>query len=106
MNAFEEVGRQHIKDQIEALESAQPGWLPMFYMTCTYDGDLKAAALLREKYNMPRPAEVASRISVDKTAYVERVAIASAERDHHERMMREDWIYWFGVKLGIVKRPI
>lgn len=104
MSEFEEIGRQHIINQIEALEDAQPGWLPMFYMTCTYDGDLRAAELLREKYDMPRPSKVSARISRDKTKYSERAAIAQAENDHHEQMMRTDWVYWIADKLGFHRK--
>ena len=103
---FAAVGRQHVIEQIEALESSEPGLLPMFYMTCTYEGDIRAAELLRERFEMPRPAEVSARISAAKTAHVERVAIAAAEREVHERMMREDWIYWLGVKLGLRRSPV
>jgi len=104
VSKFEAVGRQHIIDQIEALESAQPGWLPMFCMTCTYEGDLAAAEQLRKAYDMPRPDAVSRRIFADKTRFVERQAIAQAERDHHERRMREDWFYWIGIKTGLIKR--
>lgn len=104
MPDFEAVGRQHIIDQIDALESAQPGLLPMFYMTGAYEYDLAAAEQLRKAYEMPRPDEVTRRISADKTRFAERQAIAQAERDHHERQMREDWFYWLGFKLGIIKK--
>ena len=104
MSKFEAVGRQHIIDQIEALESAEPGWLPMFYFAGSYEADLAAAQCLRKAYDMPRPDEVSRRISTDKTRFVERQAIAQAERDHHERRMREDWLYWIGIKIGLLKR--
>lgn len=103
MDSFEDVGRHYVISQIEELEAAKPGWLPMFYFTCTYDGDIEAARLLREKYDIPRPAEVSQRISADKTKFTELLAIAQAERDHHNFRMKNDWLYWFGVKIGIIK---
>lgn len=104
MSDFAAIGRQHVIDQIEGLEEAQPGWLPMFYMTGSYEGDIQAAEALRHKFDIPRPSEVSVRISQEKIKHTERMAIAQAERDHHERMMREDWLYWLGIKLGLIRR--
>lgn len=104
MSKFEDIGRDYVIDQINGLELAKPGWLPMFYMTGSYEGDLQAAQQLRDKFEMPRPADVIARISSDKTEHTRRVAIAQAERDYHERMMREDWFYWIKHKLGFAKR--
>lgn len=46
-------------------------------------------------------SECVRAISRAKTIAVERLAIARAERDHHEYMMRTDWIYWICKKIGI-----
>ena len=98
--SFEDIGKRYVTDQIEALESVNPGWAPMFYMTTTFEGDLAAAERLRDRFDMPRPAEVKRRISIAKTEYAERVAVAQAERDHHEYLMKTDWLYWAAWKLG------
>jgi hypothetical protein len=100
MGKFEQVGKQHIIEQISTLEAARPGWLPMFYFTLTFEGDIRAATALREAYDMPRPSEVDAQISMAKTKHVERLAIAQAESDHHDHMMQTDWIYWACRKLG------
>lgn len=102
---FSAVGRGYVAEQISGLEEAQPGWMPFFYLTGSFEGDIEAARNLRERFDMPRPKDVEAAISLAKTRYVERVAIAAAERDLHEARMRDDWLYWIGVRLGIVKRP-
>lgn len=45
--AVEAVGRQYLRNAIEALEESKPGWLPMFYFTGSCEGDLAEAKRLR-----------------------------------------------------------
>lgn len=52
MNSFEKVGKKHIKNLIDALESSQPGWVPMFYHTGSYETDLEEASRLRKEFGL------------------------------------------------------
>ena len=53
-DAFAKIGRQQVIDQIETLEHTPFDCHPMFAFCGSFEEDIEAAAMLRNKYDIPR----------------------------------------------------
>lgn len=99
MSDFENVGRHHVSELIDSLESARPGMLPMFYHTLTFEGDLTEAEQLREQFRLPRPAERQAEIDQRIADFEAWKMKFERDRNEHKRRMRTEWLYWIRYKL-------
>ena len=103
MNDFEEVGRSQIIKMINSLEEAAPGWIPMFYHTASYKGDIAEANRLREEFDLPRSEERQNEIDQCLVEYEEAKQEWEVRRDLHEERKQTEWLYWLACALGFRK---
>ena len=94
MDDFSAVGKKYVENCIIEMEGSMPGWVPMFYITGSYKGDIDQASSLRAKFNIPRPQEVQDRINKALADYELRAKQASDSKALHESRMRTEWLYW------------
>lgn len=103
MPDFEEIGKAQIIAMIDSLEESAPGWVPMFYHTCTYEGDIAEADRLRKEFDLPRPDDRQREMDQILASYEEDVREYKAKIEVHERRKQSEWLYWITCKLGFRK---
>ena len=94
MDDFSDVGKKYVEGCIGEMENSLPGWVPMFYITGSYKGDIDQASALRSKFNMPRPQDTQDLIDKGLSDYELMVKQDADARAAHKHRMKTEWVYW------------
>lgn len=88
---IQRIGESHLRARLKLLENSEPGWVPMFYGTGSYLGDLQEALAVRELLGEPRPQEVTDRHTRLQEAYEEHMRLLNEELQRQSEIDHNRW---------------